>query len=274
VRSPTSRLAILSLAALAALVLATPASAAIAPDVAHSPNAEDQRTAYWVMLGLATLIGLGLGGGLLLAVSRFKSAGTGSEPRRLEAGRGVIAKIAGGLTLVVVGTFIFGVIVSNGVKEATAEEGVEELDINAVAQQWLWRFEYPEQSERSASEGIATIFSYAELVVPVDTKVNLEIDSTDVVHSWFVPALGPQIWAVPGEITETSFIADEEGLYQGRSTIFSGSAYPTMRATVKVVSADEYEDYIAGLGAELEEGQAAVAEPGAAEAATATEEAE
>ena len=87
--------------------------------------------------------------------------------------------------------FIFGVVVSNGVKDATAEEGVEEIEINAVAQQWLWRFEYPEQAEGSFSEGIATVFSYNELVVPVDTLVHLNIDSTDVIHSWFVPALGP-----------------------------------------------------------------------------------
>ncbi len=80
--------------------------------------------------------------------------------------------------------------------------------------------------------------------MPVDTLVHLNIDSTDVVHSWFVPALGPQVWAVPGEIQETSFIADEEGLYQGRSTVYSGTGYPTVRTNVRVVSADEYADYI------------------------------
>ena len=89
--------------------------------------------------------------------------------------------------------------------------------------------------------------------------MNLNIDSTDVLHSWFVPALGPQVWAVPGEIQELSFIADEEGLYRGRSTVFSGAAgYPVMRANVRVVSAQEYEDYIEGLNADLQEGQEAV----------------
>jgi len=216
------------------------------------------RTAYWVMLGVGSLVIIALLAGLLAAVGRFRSSGPGDEPRRLTAGRGVIAKIAGGLSVLVAIVFIFGVIVSDGVKQATAEEGTEEIDVKAIGQQWLWRFEYPAQAGGSFSEGIATIFSYSELVVPVDTKVNLSIDSTDVIHSWFVPALGPQVWAVPGEITETSFIADEEGLYHGRSTVFSGSAYPVMRASVKVVSADEYEDYITGLNAALQEGQAAV----------------
>ena len=250
---------------LGALIAAAPASAAIAPDVAHSPNAEDMRTAYWVMLFLGSVVILGLIGGLLVAVRRFRSTGRADEPRRLTAGRGIVAKVAGALSAFVLAIFIFGVIVSDGVKQATAEEGTEEIDVKAIGQQWLWRFEYPAQAEGSFSEGIATIFSYSELVVPVDTKINLSIDSTDVIHSWFVPALGPQVWAVPGEITETSFIADEEGLYHGRSTVLSGSAYPTMRASVKVVSADEYEDYVAGQNAALSEGQAAVQEAGLAE---------
>ena len=219
------------------------------------------RVAYWVMLVVATLIGLALIAGLLIAVRRFRSSRAEQEPRRLSAGRGVILKAGGALAALSLAIFVFGVVVSSGVRQATAEESADEIEINAVAQQWLWRFEYPEQVEGSFSEGIATIFSYGELVVPVDTVVNLKIDSTDVIHSWFVPGLGPQVWAVPGEIQEASFIADEEGLYRGVSTVASGSAgYPNMRATVRVVSAEEYRDYIQEKSAELQEGQEAVSE--------------
>ncbi len=265
---------VFALAALLALALAQPANAAIAPDAAHSPNAEDMRTGYWVMLVVATVLALGLIGGLVVAVRRFRSTGSEEEPRQLTAGRGFIAKVGAGLTALALAIFVFGVIVSNGVKQATAEDGAEEIEIEAVAQQWLWRFGYPEQAEGSFSEGISTIFSYGELVVPVDTLVTLNIRSTDVIHSWFVPALGPQIWAVPGETQELSFVADEEGVYPGRSTVFSGAAgYPVMRAFVRVVSAEEYADYIEGLNANLQAGQAAVREAAAAEAdATDSEE--
>jgi heme/copper-type cytochrome/quinol oxidase subunit 2 len=267
VRSPTFFSA-LGVAALAALALAQPALGAAAPDAAHSPNAEDMRLAYWVMLVVGIVLSLALAGGLLVAARRFRATETSPEPRRLTAGRGVIAKVGVALGAVSLAIFVFGVVVSSGVRDATAEEGAAELEIDAVAQQWLWRFEYPEQAEGTFSEGIATIFSYGELVVPVDTLVHLNIDSTDVLHSWFVPALGPQIWAVPGEIQETSFIADEEGLYEGQSTMFSGAAgYPVMRARVRVVSQAEYEDYIEQLNADLQEGQAAVQEEAQAEGA-------
>src|SRR5688572_13051332 len=230
-----SRLFVFGVAALFALALAQPASAAIAPDAAHSPNADDMRTAYWVMLILATLIGIALVGGLLVAVRRFRATGADDEPRRLTAGRGMIAKVGGGLAVLSIAIFVFGVVISKDVRDATAEEGAEEVNINAVAQQWLWRFEYPEQAEGSFSEGIATIFTYGELVIPVDTVVNLHIKSTDVLHSWAVPALGPQVWAVPGEVQELSFIADEEGVYEGKSTLFSGSSgFPVVRTRVRV----------------------------------------
>lgn len=267
-RTPTTFSA-LGLTALIALALAPSAGAAIAPDAAHSPNAEDQRLAYWVMLVVGLGVALALAGALLVAARRFRATRSDATPRRLEAGRGVIAKIAGGFAVLSLAIFVFGVVVSSGVREATADEELEEIEINAIAQQWVWRFEYPEQAEGTASEGIATIFSYGELVVPVDTVVNLNIDSTDVLHSWFVPSLGPQIWAVPGEIQETSFIADEEGVYEGQSTMFSGAAgYPAVRTTVRVVSAEEYEDYIAELNRDLQEGQEAVADVAGREAAS------
>ena len=258
---------VVAVASLGVLAFASPARAALAPDVAHSPGAEDQRIALWVGLALISIIGVLLLGALLTAVRRFKVTHRYDEPRRLSAGRGVIAKVGAGLAVVVLAAFIFGIVVSDGVKQATADEGTEEIDVDVISQQWLWRFEYPEQVEGSFSEGIATIFSYNELVVPVDTVVNLSIDSTDVVHSWWVPALGPQVWAVPGEIAETSFIADEEGLYEGRSTVFSGSAYPSMEVSVRVVSRDEYDDYVATLGTELKDGQRAVQEAAETEAA-------
>ena len=128
------------------------------------------------------------------------------------------------------------------------------LQIDAIAQQWLWRFEYPggEPGQRT--------FSYGELVVPVDTTVILNITSTDVLHSWWVPALGGQVQAAPGDVVQTWFKADEVGRYEGRSTIFSGTGYPAMRAWVRVVSVPEYEAYVEQLAADLTEAQGIVLE--------------
>lgn len=259
-RPPTSRPLALgrafAVAVLVMVVLAAPASAGLGPETSHSENADAIRTSYWVMFAVAFLVAIPMLAGLLLAVRRFRAHGEHeAEPRRTGAGPGVIGRVGAALGVVAAAIFVFGVVMTGDAREAEADDESEAVDINVVGQQWLWRFEYP----GSASEGIATVFSYNELVVPVDTTVNLRIDSTDVLHRWFIPALGGQVEAVPGEIAETSFRADSEGVYPGQSTLFSGTAYPAMRAWVRVVSAEEYEQYLSDLTEDLQTAQEEVA---------------
>jgi heme/copper-type cytochrome/quinol oxidase subunit 2 len=262
-----------TVAALAGVVaLAAPAHAIqLGPEEPHSPNAESMELAYWVMLGLAVVLLVGINLVLLAAVARFRDR-RGRRPSRFAAGRGALRPAVGALSALAVAVFTFGVVVTEDAREVeasgpdgldstrSAQVGVKNvptdpapLEINAIAQQWLWRFEYP-----GGQPGQRT-FSYGELVVPVDTAVILNIDSTDVNHSWWVPSLGGQVQTVPGSVTRTWFKADEEGRYPGRSTVFSGSAYPVMRSWVRVVSATEYEDYISQLESDLTEAQDIIA---------------
>lgn len=81
-------------------------------------------------------------------------------------------------------------------------------------------------------------------MVPVHTTVILHVTSTDVDHRWFVPALGGQVEAVPGHVTDTWFRADREGIYPGQSTAYSGTSYAAMRAWVKVVSPERYQAFV------------------------------
>jgi cytochrome c oxidase subunit II len=132
-------------------------------------------------------------------------------------------------------------------------EGAETLSINAIGQQWLWRYEYP--PKESDEQTFQPVFSYYELVVPVDTTVILDVTSTDVLHRWSVPALGGKVDAVPGQDNTTWFKAEEEGTYEGGSYAFSGPAYPTMRTRVTVVSPEEYESFLETQQGEISEAQ-------------------
>jgi cytochrome c oxidase subunit II len=277
-------------ASLAVAWIAAPAHAiSLGPEEAHSPNAEDIGTAYWVMLVIAFLLVVLVNAALIAAVVRFRER-RGREPSRFAAGRGAHRPVVAALTLVAVAIFVFGVISTSSVRDvepsgptglggsATAQVGVsgvsiDELNqaeetgetpspdqaaqsgplvINAIAQQWLWRFEYP-----GGRPGQRT-FSYGELVVPEDTTVLLNITSTDVIHTWWIPALGGQVQAVPGSTSETWFKADEVGRYEGRSTIFSGTGYPTLRSWVRVVTVPEYQSYVEQLNKDLAEAQGVV----------------
>lgn len=274
-----------------ALAGAAPAHALGPPD-SHSPNADAINSAFWVLLVVVVAVVVVVNAALIVALVRFRER-RGREPSRFAAGRGALRPVVGALSLLAVVIFVYGVVVTNDVREieqsgpnglgaaqtaqvgvkglpasaaiegtesATGEEPItgaeptetSPLQIDAIAQQWLWRFEYP-----GGQPGQRT-FTYGELVVPVDTTVILDITSTDVLHTWWVPALGGQVQAAPGDVTRTWFKADEEGRYPGRSTVFSGTGYPVMRAWVRVVSVPDYQAHIERLKTDLAEAQGIV----------------
>jgi cytochrome c oxidase subunit II len=260
-------------ASLTALALATLPAAAHAvpfgPQDAHSPNADDTTTAYWIMFVVAVLAVLAVNAALVAAVVRFR-ARRGRAPSRVRGGRRIQSRAGAALAVLAVAIFVLGVIFTSRVRDVqpsgpegleaasirTAQLGVEPpsgdpqpLRILASGQQWLWRYEYPDGT-----------FSFYELVVPVDTTVLLTLDSTDVVHRWSVPALGGRFDAVPGRNNHTWFRADEEGTYEGQSAAFSGPGYATMRARVRVVSVPEYQAWLEKQGADIQEAQTAVQE--------------
>jgi cytochrome c oxidase subunit 2 len=269
---------------------AAPASAIdLAPPEPHSPNAEAIHSSYVVLIVINFVLMAVITVGLVAAVVRFRER-RGAEPTRFTAGRGALRPVIAGSSVLAIAIFVFGVIKTDDAREIeaagpnglgagqTAQVGVKGLpellavsgeqsassspvQIDAIAQQWLWRFEYPGHTPSNA------LFSYGELVVPVDTPIVLNITSTDVLHSWWIPALGGQVQASPGEVTQTWFKADEEGRYDGNSTMFSGTAYSQMRAWVRVVSVPEYQAHLERLGDELGEAQEIVQEVQRTEAA-------
>ena len=291
-RRALSRRTILLAATSALMALAwaaAPASALqLGPTEPNSPNAEAISSTYWVMLVIIAIVITVVNVALVLAVMRFRER-RGREAAQVHAGRGALRPVLGGLSLLALAIFVFGLVQTGDVRSveaagpdglessATAQVGINDLEtsdeaassdnaaggdtdlaltspleINAIAQQWLWRFEYP-----GGVPGNRT-FTYGELVVPVDTPVILNITSVDVLHSWWVPALGGQVQATPGVSAETWFKAEDVGLYTGRSTVFSGTAYPAMRSAVRVVTATEYESYIEQLRQDITEAQETV----------------
>jgi cytochrome c oxidase subunit 2 len=272
-RTILRRLVSLVVAGLALAVLAAPAQATVlGPRAGHSPNADDIRTTYWVAIAVAAVLAIAVHAFLIAAIVRFR-ARRGQAPRRFGAGPGAFTRAAAPLTVVAIGTFVFGIVMAGKARDvkSTGPEGLsassslvaqvgglslpsdaKQLTINAIGQQFLWRFEYP--GGRPGDR----VFSYGQLVVPVDTAIVLHVTSTDVMHRWFIPALGGQVDAVPGDTADTWFRADREGVYQGQSTLFSGSSYSAMRAWVRVVSPDAYRQFVTQQRSELAKAQAYV----------------
>jgi cytochrome c oxidase subunit 2 len=78
------------------------------------------------------------------------------------------------------------------------------------------------------------------MVVPLGMTVILRITSDDVAHSWWIPALGGKMDAVPGYVNKTWFKATKVGTYRGQCAELCGRNHANMTARVRVVPFDEY----------------------------------
>ena len=216
----------------------------------HSPGIDQIDTLLWIGLVAAAILAIAAIGGLLYALGRNR-AERGAEPRQVTGGAGIQLRVGGALGVFAVALLVLSIVFTDRAREApaTGTAGLqtarsEPLTIETTGQQWLWRYQYPNQA-----------FSYYRLVVPVDTEVRLNLVSTDVVHTWDVPDLAPKTDAVPGKTNEIVFRADEEGTYSGRAATLSGQAYAAMRTAVEVVSPGEYEAFVKAQKEEIQAAQ-------------------
>src|SRR5271155_5505232 len=95
---------------------------------------------------------------------------------------------------------------------------VRPLRVQVASLDWKWLFIYPDQ-------GIASV---NRLVVPVGTPISLELTSSGVMNSFFVPQLGSQIYTMAGMTTHLQLQADNAGSYPGLSAQFSGDGFADM----------------------------------------------
>jgi cytochrome c oxidase subunit 2 len=132
-------------------------------------------------------------------------------------------------TLVVLGFGIYGTVV---LSDITSQQD-DEMTISVISQQWAWGFEYPEADIRSA-----------RLVLPVDQPVLLELESRDVLHSFWVPEFRVKQDLVPGTVTHLRITPTELGSYRLRCAEICGSGHSGMLADVEVVSQADFEQFL------------------------------
>lgn len=273
-RAPIRRsaLALAALAALAApLILAGTAAAGVfTPEAGGSPNADDIASLYKLALYAAIPVFLAVEIALLWFLVRYRHrrGAVAAQIRgntRLEIGWTVGAS----LILVVLTVFTFakfsqiknppasgaaGLRLGGGALYASVDQpappGGRALNIAVNGQQYVWRYTYPNGA-----------FSYDEMVVPTDTTVTLRIRAQDVIHSWWIPALGGKFDAVPGDyVNKTWFKIARPGVYDGQCAELCGRNHANMRARVRAVPPDRYRSWLATQKRQIAEAHRAAAD--------------
>jgi len=233
------------------------------PQSGGSPNANEIDSLYKVILYVALAIFLLVEGGLVYALIRFRArkGAVAAQIRgntRLEVGWTVAAAMIlvglAVLTFAKLGSIqdpsnssAGSALASGGGKlYASAERKLppndKALNINVIGRQYIWQFVYPGADE---PDGLGAPYSYEEMVVPTNTTVTLDIVSSDVVHSWWVPALGGKFQAVPGYHDYTWFKVLKPGIYRGQCSALCGRGHARMIATVRAVPPAQFEAWLA-----------------------------
>ncbi len=125
-------------------------------------------------------------------------------------------------------------VVSAIVLSENGDAGTNPLPVKVFAQQFAWRFEYPDS--KSLKSG--------ELVLPVGRGVKLDLQSADVIHSFWIPEMGQKQDAVPGIHTHIVITPKREGTFALICTELCGLGHATMRASVRVVSAAKFAAWV------------------------------
>jgi cytochrome c oxidase subunit II len=255
----------------AALLLATAGSLAFAgsafadfltPESGGSPNADQIDSLYKIILYIAIVVFVVVEGALFYSLFKFRAkkgrvAAQIHGNTRLE----ISWTVAAALILVVLATVTFvklgsiqnppnssAAVLTASTSEPTPPNG-KKLTICVTGRQYIWRYAYGASCQQNA---FGVPYSYQEMVVPANTTVVLDIEATDVIHSWWIPKLGGKFDAVPGYKNYTWFKAPKAGVvYKGQCAELCGRNHADMTARVRVVTPTEYQAWIAAQKARI-----------------------
>jgi cytochrome c oxidase subunit 2 len=161
-----------------------------------------------------------------------------------------------------------------------------QMTVKVTGYQWMWKYEYlgegvsltsrlDRKSDEIRQSGVdartANKANYLldvdnALVLPVDTKVRFVITADDVIHAWWVPALGWKQDAIPGIVNEAWTSVSKPGVYRGQCAELCGKDHGFMPIVVRVLPKAEYTAWLNEQKAK--NAPATPAAPAAASAAT------
>jgi cytochrome c oxidase subunit 2 len=208
-----------------------------------------------IVLGICILIAVVVFGVMLYSIVKFRKA-AGHEARQFSGSRPlevawfvIPCLIVAGLAYPATRTVI-----------EMKDTGSPDLTIKVTGYQWKWRYTYlnenidfysglstpRDQIENSAPKGEHYLLEVDHpLVVPVGRKIRILTTADDVIHSWWVPALGVKQDAIPGLVRDSWFKVDTPGTYRGACTELCGKEHGFMPVVVEALSEPEYQQWVA-----------------------------
>ena len=236
-RSLVGRLTRLSGLLLTAAALASCATGRIDPTDPVGENAK-QIDGIMRMSGyLATAVGIFVAVAVVLVIVKFRER-PDDDPDELPEQIHGNKKAELTWTLIPVVMLVFlAVVTIPGVFDLSSKG--DGPTIKVEGQQWWWQFSYDVDQD-----GTDDIVTANEIVIPVGEEVNLEIQSNDVIHSFWIPQLNGKKDAVPGRVHHWRISSPVPGIFYGECTEFCGLSHANMQMRAVVLTDEDYNNWV------------------------------
>ena len=207
-------------------------------------QSERLSTLWWIFLGLTATVYMIVMAVLIIAYFRVRRAGADAVPdvipdERREKRIGNIIKGAVAVTVVI----MFALMVTSfraGRAIDAMSQAPQPLHIKVTGQQWWWQIQYIDDKTPSNNVTAAN-----EIHIPVGRPIRIDLESHDVIHSFWLPNLHGKKDLVPNYPTTIYFMADKPGIYWGQCAEYCGFEHAKMRFMVKAESEEEFNSWYA-----------------------------
>lgn len=210
---------------------------------------------HMISLWMVTIIGIGVYGAMIWSIFRHrKSKGAVAAQFHHSTKAEIIWTV---IPIIILIAFAFP-----ATKTLVAMEATEDADmtIKVTGYQWKWKYDYLDEgfsffsvlsqesndaSQRGSGINPAGVDHYLRdvdnpVVIPVGKKVRILTTAADVIHAWWVPALGWKRDAIPGFVNDNWTIIDKPGVYRGQCAELCGKGHGYMPIVVRAVPEEEY----------------------------------
>ena len=206
------------------------------------PVALKESYLFWFILVVATIVFVGVTGVLLYSIWRFRERPGMPAPRQisgntaLEIGWTILPAVI--LFIVLIGTIYTMV-------QITQPAQAQTLTVSAIGHQWWWEFRYPGYNNiNPGSNEVAVVVTGDELHVPVGMVVHVDLQSNNVIHSFWIPELAGKTDVIPGHDNTMWFQADRPGTYRGECAEYCGTQHANMDFVVVAQSPGDFATWL------------------------------
>jgi cytochrome c oxidase subunit 2 len=182
-----------------------------------------------VICGIILAIVVGMVG---VSLIRFRRRAGAAEPQPFFGNRKLEIIWTVVPTLIVICLFA---LTARGMRHADPPAN-QEPDLIVIGHQWWWEVRYPQTGVVTANE----------IHIPIGRKWLVRLESADVIHDFWVPALAHKMQLIPGQTNHIWLAADAPGNYAGECVEYCGAQHAWMRFSVIAESPAEFEAWLRG----------------------------